>query len=275
MDIIIRQDRCIGCGECVRDCLRELFRVEDGKARLQEGVCIRCGHCVAVCPADAIRLPGGAEEEIRPYVPEAFDIPPERLLNFLRFRRSVRRFRDRPVEPEKLDAMLEAARYAPTGGNQQMTRYILLEKDRAELTGLALKTLYDAAGRLDEDPALRGLKRYQDKWRSMYPAWQRGEDRLFYNAPCVWVVVARNGGKGTGRLDAGLAAANMELTANALGLGACYVGFFTSAAALEPELYRRLGLREGEKVVAVLAVGYPDVKYRRTVNRNPADVTRM
>lgn len=49
MNVEIRQDRCVGCGACLRDCLRELFYVADGKAQIKQGVCIRCGHCVAVC----------------------------------------------------------------------------------------------------------------------------------------------------------------------------------------------------------------------------------
>lgn len=276
MNVEIRQDRCVGCGACLRDCLRELFYVADGKAQIKQGVCIRCGHCVAVCPADAIRLPGGREEEILPYDPAQFDIPPEQLMNFMKFRRSVRQFKDKPVEREKLELLLETARYSPTGGNQQKNRYILLDRDKEELTELALKTLYDVAGRPGGEEELPGLKRYRERWRGMYPAWkERRKDGLFYGAACVLMVVSRNPGAGSGRLDAGLASANMELMAHALGLGACYIGFFTMAAELEPELYRRLGIQEGEEVVSTLAIGYPAVQYRRTVNRDPADLTRL
>lgn len=276
MDPIINLEKCVGCGSCVRDCLRSLFIVENGKAHMKEGICIQCGHCVAVCPMDAIRLEGAPEEEIIPYEPSAFDIPADHLLNFMKFRRSIRQFKDKPVEQEKLDLLLEAARYAPTGGNVQKTRYILLEQGKDELTELALKTLYEAAERIDTDPVLRSARRYQTKWRSMYPAWkEQGEDGLFFHAPCVLMVVSRFPKSGTGRLDAGLASANVELLAHALGLGACYIGFFTMAASLEPELYKRLGVQEGEAVVSTMAIGYPDVKYYRTVNRNPADVTRL
>ena len=276
MELIVQQEKCIGCGACVRDCLRDLLYVEDGKARVKDGICIRCGHCVAVCPADAVRLAGQPEEEILPYDPSSFDIPSAQLLNFMKFRRSIRQFKDKPVEQEKLDLLLEAARYAPTGGNAQKTRYILLDESKDELTDLALKTLYDAAERMDSDPTLRGMERYRGKFSTMYPAWkERGKDDLFYNAPCVLMVVSRYPKAGTGRLDAGLASTNAELMAHALGLGVCYIGFFTVAAAMEPELYRRLGIRDGEKVVSTLAIGYPNVKYCRTVNRKQADVTRL
>ena len=276
MDPIIKLEKCVGCGACVRDCLRDLLYVEEGKARRKEGVCIRCGHCVAVCPMDAVRLEGAPEEELHSYDPAAFDIPADQLLNFMMFRRSIRHFQNKPVEEDKLATLLEAARYAPTGGNQQKKRYILLQQEKDELIDLALKTLYDAAEQMDVGGPLQGLKRYQDKFRTMYPDWkEKGKDGLFFNAPCVLMVVSGNPKAGSGRLDAGLASANAELMAHALGLGVCYIGFFTMAAALEPELYRRLGIRDGEEVVSTMAIGYPAVRYCRTVNRNPADVTRL
>ena len=40
-------------------------------------------------------------------------------LNAIMDRRSIRRFQDRPVEPEKLEAVLRAAMQAPSAGNQQ------------------------------------------------------------------------------------------------------------------------------------------------------------
>ena len=147
--------------KALADCLRELLTVEGGKAQVREGFCIRCGHCAAVCPADAIRLSGCPEEELLPYEPSEFDIPPQKLLNFLKFRRSVRQFQSRPVDADMLTALLEAARYAPTGGNQQMNRYILLEERRAAVIQLVLQTLYDAVQRLDEEPALQELRPYQ------------------------------------------------------------------------------------------------------------------
>ena len=61
--------------------------------------------------------------------------------------------------------------------------------------------------------------------------------------------------------------------AAALGLGACYIGFFGMAAALDPSLLGRLGLEEGEGLVTTLALGYPDVKYYRTVGRKPLQLT--
>ena len=275
-DIVINAERCIGCGACVRDCLRELLTVEGGKAQVREGFCIRCGHCAAVCPADAIRLSGCPEDELLPYKPSEFDIPPQKLLNFLKFRRSVRQFQSRPVDADMLAALLEAARYAPTGGNQQMNRYILLEERREAVIQLVLQTLYDAVQRLDEEPALQELRPYQPLCTGMYRAWQeRREDRLLYGAPCVLLTVARRPQSVSGRVDGALASANLELMAHALGLGACYVGFVGIAAGLNPDVRKLLGVRKKEELISTLAIGHPAVRYHRTVSRQSADLTRL
>ena len=276
MDVVITQEKCTGCGACARDCLRGLLVVEEGRARVREGYCIRCGHCAAVCPAGAVRLAGGGEDTPADYRPAAFDVDPAVLRNAMKFRRSVRQFRPEPVGEEELAALLDAARYAPTGGNRQGNRFILLDRERPAVTELVLRTLADAAERMDQDPGLRELTPYRSLCLDMYRAWrEKGEDRLFYGAPCVLLTVARWPRSVSGRVDGALAAANAELMAHALGLGACYVGFVGIAAGLNPEVGRKLGIRKREELIATLAVGHPAVRYFRTAGRLPADLTQL
>lgn len=269
--MVIHQEQCIGCGACVKDCLRGLFHLEGGKAVFTPGGCIDCGHCAALCPTGAVELRAG--EKLIPYDEAGFTVPAENLLNLMRFRRSVRQFQAKPVEQAKLDALLEAGRYAPTGGNRQQTRFILLGKRQAEFTTLALKILHDTAS-ASPAGALGRQEGYREKWKTLYSAWQeRGEDGLFFHAPQVLLTVSQQAENSSGRVDAALASAYMELLAASMGLGVCYIGFFGIAAAMEPELPRRLGLRENETLVTTLALGYPNVKYYRTVERKPAQLT--
>ena len=57
-------------------------------------------------------------------------------LELIKTRRSTRRYLQRPVEPEKLSIILEAGRYAPSGGNNQSTHLIVI-KNRDILTEIA------------------------------------------------------------------------------------------------------------------------------------------
>lgn len=276
MNLQIMSARCTGCGTCVRDCLRELITIEHGKAKVQEGYCIWCGHCVAVCPADAIQVVDAPEGEIPPYKSEEFDLSPKNLLNAMKFRRSVRQFQASPVDGTQLKTLLDAARHAPSSGNQQMNRYILLEQTRDEVIELTLQTLYNAAERMETEPDLQELLPYRPLCLDMYRAWkEQRRDRLFYGAPCVLLTVARRPESVSGLVDGALASAYIELMAHALGLGACYVGFVGIAMALEPKLRKLLGIRKKEALVTTLAIGYPAVRYVRTVTRQYADLTRL
>ena len=69
-----------------------------------------------------------------------------------------------------------------------------------------------------------------------------------------------------------IAASRMELMAQSLGLGTCYVGLFLRAAAINPQILEELHVPEGYRIYAVLTIGYPEDEYLRTVSRKPAVV---
>jgi len=76
-----------------------------------------------------------------------------------------------------------------------------------------------------------------------------------------------------GDIDGALAASNMELMAQAHGLGVLYSGFFTMAARLSRGLRRELGLGRKQKVVPALVLGDPAVRYRRTAPKEAAAIS--
>ncbi len=154
----INVQKCVGCGLCVRDCIRYLFQIQDGKAVLKKGTCIGCGHCVAICPAGAIEFPT-LGEDIQEYNEREFKIDPDQLLRFMKFRRSVRAYQSREVEPEKIQKIIEAGRYAPTGANRQTIRYILIQDKVSEFAEMSLKILNDAAEHMEEKEKLCGYVR--------------------------------------------------------------------------------------------------------------------
>jgi len=67
----------------------------------------------------------------------------------------------------------------------------------------------------------------------------------------------------------------MELMVNALGLGACMMGFGTLAFDISQELRERVGIQEGEAVIIMMVFGHPKVKYLRTVNRKKVRYTKI
>ncbi len=115
------------------------------------------------------------------------------VLDSLKERRSVRSFKDTPVEKELLDKLLEVGTYAPTGMNRQSPLMVAVSDSE---TVKKLSKLNASVMGSDRDP--------------------------FYGAPCVIVVFA-DSTVGTHVEDGSLVMGNLLNGAHALGLGACWI----------------------------------------------------
>ncbi len=270
-------ERCIGCGTCQADCPVLSIRVKDGKA--VPGVfCLECGHCTALCKQKAVTLAGDYDSsEVLEYDdPKKFEIAPERLLDFVRYRRSIRQYTEEPVNDADIAKILEMGRYTQTGANMQDTRFIVLTKETLrEITPIALKTLAELDVKSVDRKGLRVPPEYLN-FQAVWTGWQKvyqqkKRDLLFHNAPNALLVVGRRANEFDGCFKAG----HMELMINALGLGACMMGFGTFAFDLSPELRQRVGIREGESVILMMVFGHPRVKYLRTVNRKKVQYEKI
>ena len=133
---IIHEDLCIGCGQCKRDCVGCCIEIVNGKAKVMEEICVGCGHCYAICPKNAVEMQGWGEGGGEPI---SAPVDPEALLGMMKSRRSTRQFQEREVEPEVLEKLLEAGRYAPTAENHQVVEYIILDKQKDAVEAKAVK----------------------------------------------------------------------------------------------------------------------------------------
>jgi nitroreductase len=177
------------------------------------------------------------------------------FLDVLRARRSVRRFRDEPIGREILGRLVEAASWAPSASNRQDWEFVVV-------VSREVKAQLAAAVR--------------ERWRSLTDDGAVGEALggyahnfdWFADAPAVVVVTARAPeaflsalcGERAGRVAgaataAAMAAQNLMLAAQALGLGSCCL---TGALAAEDELSHVLGLGRRREIVCLVAVGHPD-----------------
>jgi len=268
----VNKEKCIGCGLCVKDCIARDIEIKDNKANIRNITCFKCGHCIAVCPKNAVTMDDYSMDDVKEYSKESFDIEPENLLNFIQFRRSVRQFKDKDVEDEKLLKIIEAGRFTPTAVNMQDVSYVVVKEGLDELRELVLISLKNIGEHIlaNLTPENMKFKGYANLWVNMYKAYQEnpnGYDRLFFNAPAVIVITANN------EVNGALAASNMELMTNALGLGTFYSGFMTRAAKGNKSIKDFLQIEDGKEVIACLVVGYPAVTYQRTVPRKDAQIT--
>ena len=244
--IEIDNEKCVACLSCVSDCPSSYLYQEDSIIKTQEKGCIECGHCYAICPTNAIKMSGYDLNE-QPVV-SMTQIDSDILLEAIKSRRTIRKFKPQAIDEEMINKILEAGRYSPTGGNSQNVSYTILasKQDMAEEICVNLFR----KGKTICSPLIKYLKRMDIT-----------DDFFFKGAPLVIVVSAKS------NIDAGLSSAYMEIMANSLGLGVLYSGFFVICTKLSRKLKNLLELEKGYSVVSCMVIGYPDVKYQRIVPR--------
>lgn len=271
----VDKEKCIGCSLCINDCIvREDINLVDGKANINNITCFKCGHCIAVCPKNAVSTDEYNMDEVKDYNKEEFELNEDNLLNFIKFRRSVRNFKNKDVETEKLLKIIEAGRFTQTGSNSQDVSYIVIKDGIDKLREMTLESLNQMGkgilNNLTEETMK--LKNYAEMWVQMYEDCKvdpKKGDRLFFNAPAVILVVSNS------QVDGALASSNMELMTNALGLGTFFSGFFIRAAQGNKKIMDYLDLDESKQIVTCMVIGYPNIKYLRTAPRKNAEINWM
>ena len=151
------------------------------------------------------------------------------VFQVIRDRRSIRKYKDTPVEREKIEQLLDAARLAPSWKNLQCWRFLVLTDPAGKEKVLA--------GFDDDNPGKKGIAA----------------------APVTILVCADPGESGVENgidyyiADTAIAFEHLCLAATALGLGSCWMGLFNEAV-----IKAGLGLPEQIRIVGITPLGYPD-----------------
>lgn len=177
------------------------------------------------------------------------------LISGLKERRSIRKYEDKPVTREQIEEIVEIARFAPSWKNSQSVRYnIILDKEIKDRIANECVMGFD--------------------WNT----------NIILNAPALMIISTvdkrsgyeRDGSESTSKgehwqsFDAGLASEAFCLAAFEKGLGTVILGIYDEAKVTEAA-----GIPEGEKVSALIPIGYaaenPDVPKRKET----ADLLRV
>ena len=136
-EIQINPSLCIGCGQCAKDCPTSNIQLKDKKAEILEAECIMCGHCAAICPKKAVTISGYSEAAVEQASSVRLD--PQKVLEVIRFRRTIRQFQETEIPAEVISQILEAGRLTHTAENKQDVTYIVIDKEKASLEQQAVK----------------------------------------------------------------------------------------------------------------------------------------
>ena len=145
-------------------------------------------------------------------------------MNEIFTRVSIRRFQDRPVEPEKLEALLRAAMAAPSAGNQQPWEFYVVT-NRQLLEALSEASPY--AGCAKEAPVAIVSAYREALWAPAYA-----------------------------QIDMSIAMENLWLETQALGLGGVWLGIAPGEERMQ-KVEKILGMPASLRAFAVFPFGYP------------------
>lgn len=256
--------KCKKDGICAAECPVKVI-AQDGDnvpkpTEIGEKLCINCGHCVAVCPHGAFSLTKMSVESCPPVNKELI-LGPEQAEQFLRSRRSIRTYKDKPVDRETLTKLIEIARYAPTGHNFQPVNWTVIYdgKELDRLIRIVIDWMRDS---IKNQPALAEMMHFS----GIVAAWDLGVNIVSRDAPHLIVTHAHKINP-SGQSSCTNAIAYLELMAGSLGLGTCCCGFFDAALAFYKPMREALALPKDHVGLGSVLVGYPKYKYHRMPER--------
>ncbi|MGQ9536704.1 MAG: nitroreductase family protein [Actinomycetota bacterium] len=187
-------------------------------------------------------------------------------------RRSVRRYQDRQVPEKLVRRILEAGRFAPSAGNAQPWRFVVV-RDRDMLDEMekyvrwrcrVLKFLLDwessPLGRLSWLLSQAYIRLMPNKLHPIPFGAIRliadGRLKLFHGAPTVIFILMDRRGVSKPQVDIGICGQNMVLAAHSLGLGTCWVGF-VELLKFGSKWKKVLGARWPYRFAEAICLGYP------------------
>ncbi len=268
--IQIDESLCKKDGFCVSDCPAVIIQQRDKESIPEmvpggEQICLMCGHCVAVCSSGALnhlRVP----VDSCPPVQKENVINTEQAFQFLRSRRSIRRFKEKAPTKEQIQELIEVARYAPTGSNtQQVVWTVLTEKsDLKRIAELTVDWMRSAV----ENPPPEGIASY---FPLLIAAWDAGMDPITRDAP-VLLVASTPGGARNSQVDLSIALSYLELAAVPMGMGTCWAGLAQAALLNSKQLQDFISLPESHTSHYPMMLGFPKFRYHRMPERKEPQI---
>lgn len=172
------------------------------------------------------------------------------VLKAIRSRRAIRSYRPDPVDRATITELIDLAVCAPSGLNRQPWSFAVIEgRDRlASFEAPARTALFDEAAANPGSPLAAVVGQLRELLE--------GGFLIFHGAPAAVLMLAPEGDK-MALLDTALAAQNLMLAAEELGLATCPVGL-SGAYFNRPSTRAELGLPADAEVVLTILLGHPD-----------------
>lgn len=287
----IDEKSCTTCGICGDVCPRHIpetiVRDEEKMTIISQDrshLCMQCGHCAAVCQNSAIQVGDLATAELDST--RHLDIDDNQLLSFLKQRRSIRRYKDKPVPREMIDRIINAAHCAPTGTGRSTTGVVVMDQPKtlAAFSELVYG-MYEELEKNLKHPVARifvkrkaGKKNYRMLQDFVMPGmhwyirWYREgiSNEVLRDCPALMLFHSPIN-EPVGSENCLLAAFHAILMTQVMGIGACLNDLIPPACNRVPEIRRLLDLSDDREVYASITLGYPRYDFKRIPPRRLAE----
>ena len=263
MKLMIDADECIGCGQCKAVCIRDNIEIDEIAYETGSN-CFECGHCMAICPTGSITLKifKGRENRIEEYNPNENPVNYDDLLGLLKQRRSMRWFKNRKIDKDTFNKLIEGAYYSPSAQNEQDVEFVVLDKRLNDF----MKHVYDII-KVEEDKFFR-IKEFGDYVRD-------NSTKEFH--PLLWTGQQLILTFSTDKTSAVIANTRMELLAYSLGLGGFYSLFILKADEIDHDKLMEFfpSIDKNKHMYSAFIIGYPKKRFRRTIPHKDIKVKFM
>lgn len=298
IDGVIKADpeKCNGCGLCIQNCVFACLEMDKDNLPKKKSnyVCFSCFNCMAACPEGALSI-----VQTFSVKDDFFDtqFPPIKLPldpmdaegkpaewteveRLIMNRRSVRNLKKDPVPEPLIRRVLEAGRFAPSAGNHQPWKFVVVTdkqfirqiEEACQSVVVGFHAMLTNDEQVVDSVKTVPIGTYDPRVRHGINCVVRKELKIFLNNPAVVIFIGSNKKMVGPEMHTGICVQNMNLAAMALGLGFCWSNFGTFVNFI-PEIVAKLGFKDPWTVTETAVMGYPAFKQEGIVPRHFRPIT--
>jgi len=291
----IDSKKCRVCGICGDVCPRHIPEtiVQDDLKMTKVSteridLCMNCGHCMAVCPENAIEVEGLDAEKFTQV--KALGLDENQFITLIRQRRSVRRYKNKPVPRDIINRIADAGHCSPTGSGRKSTSLIVIDnpKTLSTLSELIYKE-YEGLEKYLKNPIARFFIKRQVRKRKgkqmlgtlldfvmpgmhWYIRWYKeGKSNEIMRDCPVLMLFHSPVNEPMGAHNCVIAAFHAILMAAVLEIGTCFNDLIPQVCDRDT-IKKFIGLPDDHGVYASITMGYPEYPFKRIPPRQLAEV---
>src|SRR3989338_4278476 len=183
------------------------------------------------------------------------------IISLIKSRRSIRKYLNKPILKEIIDKLIEVAKWAPSGMDEQSWGFIVVQ-DKSLIKELSDRSI----------PYINKLIEGNSKFIRYKKRMAVKDFSIFYHAPCIIMILGRVDAFSY-QVDCAMAAQNIMLAASSIGIGSCWVGMMN--VLNEDKWFReKFQVPDNYRVVAPLALGYFENKDIPVIERKSPEILK-